>query len=269
MGKARIWQIRPVVYFYIHHQYLDTFIKPLTCIPEWTIMILESGSFFYSFNGMQKTVTGLKMLFCPPDAILQRKVVAPATFHYMRVNWVYPDGTSANGDPSIPAGEISVTDTSRLSFNLHIMKYLSAKNDAFSLKWLNDVFNDTWMLYCADICESNIPHFKESDDELMNESLDNINEYVYKNIKINEVAISAGLSQVQFTRRFKNAFNITPQEYITLLKMQRARRLLIETDFNMRKIAECCGYQNEYYLSTVFAKKNGISPTEFRKKYRL
>ncbi|MGO4275503.1 helix-turn-helix domain-containing protein, partial [Paenibacillus sp. TAF58] len=55
----------------------------------------------------------------------------------------------------------------------------------------------------------------------------------------------------------------------TLLRLQRAKSLLIDTDHTIDHIAEQCGYQNGFYLSRIFTAKLKISPSVYRRTYRF
>ena len=72
------------------------------------------------------------------------------------------------------------------------------------------------------------------------------------------------MSYVQFSRRFKSAVGMTPQDYVTNLRLKKAKVLLGETDLSVGQIATSCGFGNEYYFSNFFKKHNNLSPSEFR-----
>ena len=72
------------------------------------------------------------------------------------------------------------------------------------------------------------------------------------------------LSYVQFLRRFQKYTGVTPSEYITSLRMQKAKTLLSDTDYHIKDIAEKCGFESEYYFSNFFKKNLGLSPKAFR-----
>jgi len=57
-------------------------------------------------------------------------------------------------------------------------------------------------------------------------------------------------------------------DYLTSLRMRKARKYLLETDKTMEDIAESIGYQNGFYFSRIFKKKVGVTPSAFRKKHR-
>ena len=64
---------------------------------------------------------------------------------------------------------------------------------------------------------------------------------------------------------FKEEVGYTPHEYITMLRINRAKELLKSTDFPMSEIALRVGYEYPTSFTAVFQKKVGVTPREFRK----
>ncbi len=75
------------------------------------------------------------------------------------------------------------------------------------------------------------------------------------------------LSESQLRRNLVRATGHAPNEYITLLRINRARGLLLETDLQVKEIAARCGFSSAYYFSRCFTAQAGASPREFRRRY--
>lgn len=69
--------------------------------------------------------------------------------------------------------------------------------------------------------------------------------------------------------KFKMQTGKTPKEYVTWLRVKKAKDFLINTDFSVGEISELCGYDNIFYFSNVFKKEIGLSPLQFRKSSLL
>lgn len=74
----------------------------------------------------------------------------------------------------------------------------------------------------------------------------------------------AGMSPSHFIRCFKAERHVTPNVYLTRLRMEKAQLLLRETDLKIREVAARLGYDDPFYFSNVFKKYTGISPTQYR-----
>lgn len=110
---------------------------------------------------------------------------------------------------------------------------------------------------------------KFSEDAMMDEAASLIADRAAEPLSLLELARELGLSPVQFTRRFRAAFQETPSSYLKSLRLAKARLLLKDSELNLARIAERCGYENGFYLSRVFTNSTGMSPAEYRKRHRL
>ena len=66
-------------------------------------------------------------------------------------------------------------------------------------------------------------------------------------------------------REFKNVFNLSPNEYINKIKLEKAKKMPKEKTYSIKIIAYSLGYENPMYFSTVFKKNTGLSPSEYRR----
>ena len=64
---------------------------------------------------------------------------------------------------------------------------------------------------------------------------------------------------------FKNSENITLHQYLMQQRIIQSEKLLLNTKMTLEEIADFCGFSSHSHFSTVFKKKNNISPCEFRK----
>ena len=94
-----------------------------------------------------------------------------------------------------------------------------------------------------------------------------IDENYYKEtISLNEVADAVNMSANYLSAIFSQNMQKTFVEYITCKRVDRAKKLLRETDKSSGEIAQEVGYKDPHYFSYVFKKKSGCSPREYRSK---
>ncbi len=72
------------------------------------------------------------------------------------------------------------------------------------------------------------------------------------------------LSYSYFKELFCKAYGMPPVKYVTLLRIEKAKELLVTGIYSVSDIAIACGFRNVYYFSNVFKKAVGVSPKDFR-----
>lgn len=81
-----------------------------------------------------------------------------------------------------------------------------------------------------------------------------------------EMCAQSGLSYDYFKELFVARYGTTPVKYVTMLRIDKAKELLITGMYSVTQISELCGFDNVYYFSTVFKKQTGVSPKNYRIK---
>ncbi len=89
-----------------------------------------------------------------------------------------------------------------------------------------------------------------------------------EDIDIPQMAEFAGMPVRTFTRRFRQALGMTPNQYLQDLRIENGRDLLKTTDLSVQDVADNVGYKDTAYFSRVFKAKVGLTPTEYKKMVR-
>ena len=88
--------------------------------------------------------------------------------------------------------------------------------------------------------------------------------YMQDSLSLNEVASGIDVSANYFSAVFSQEMNMTFVEYVTKKRMERAMKLLKQTDLSAADIAGQVGYKDPHYFSFVFKKTQGCTPREYR-----
>jgi AraC family transcriptional regulator len=96
---------------------------------------------------------------------------------------------------------------------------------------------------------------------------DYVDTHLDQEVMISALAAQAGLSEAHFSRAFKQTIGLTPSRFITQRRLEKAKRLLADTDETMVYIALVCGFSDQAHFSRSFQQAFGISPTGLRKSY--
>ena len=84
-----------------------------------------------------------------------------------------------------------------------------------------------------------------------------------------DLAKLAGLSESQFERTFRKTFGSSPRQYLIRIRIEKACRLLRETDLTLAAVAVECGFYDHAHLSRAFAAQMGESPSGYRNRRQV
>jgi two-component system response regulator YesN len=93
--------------------------------------------------------------------------------------------------------------------------------------------------------------------------------YMDADLSLQEVAAKANLSPSHFCVIFNQEVNQTFKEFLTEIRIKKARELLRSTSLGAMEISYRVGYSDPHYFSYVFKKNTSLSPTEYRAKIKV
>ncbi len=106
-----------------------------------------------------------------------------------------------------------------------------------------------------------------------NETIEEIAEFIEKNITEN---LSVGfickkffISKNRLYKDFKEHYGCTFNEYVTNIRLEKAKELLLKTKEPIYAVCEKIGTDNYSYFSNLFKRKTGMSPSAFRNQNRV
>lgn len=102
--------------------------------------------------------------------------------------------------------------------------------------------------------------------ELMMRVQEYLRDHVFEDISLVTVAQVFFISPIYLSRRFKKEMGLLYIDYVTSLKMNVAKQLLLSSDLMIYEIANKLGYRDVKYFSQLFRGKWGASPTEYRRQ---
>ena len=123
-------------------------------------------------------------------------------------------------------------------------------------------------LLCKAYTENNENNVTTNSDGAFLNSISYIHEQYHNRITIDELAKIACLSRSSFVRKFKAVCKMTPLDYITKCRIEAAEFMLLNTNFPLLNIAFKIGFYDAAHFSRVFTRYTGISPSEYKRKYR-
>jgi AraC-like DNA-binding protein len=99
----------------------------------------------------------------------------------------------------------------------------------------------------------------------LNRALEYIENSYMSRISLDDIAKQSAISKFHLLRLFKSCFKVTPYEYISNLRIKRAKELLEFSDKTISEICNNIGFESLPAFSAFFSRNYGINPTEFRR----
>lgn len=91
-----------------------------------------------------------------------------------------------------------------------------------------------------------------------------MNEQVFDDIDLENLAVRLNVSYSWFRRVFKEYVGYAPAKYFQELKLRKAKQLLTESSYAIKEIAFMLGYASTEHFCTLFKKNIGLTPRDYR-----
>ncbi len=149
------------------------------------------------------------------------------------------------------------------------MYMLEARNRQTGTDFILNNITNLVVISLLRTLKSNLPspitekNYTERDN--INKAINFIRDNYNKSFSLDEVANTANLSPYHFIRIFKASTGKTPYDYLLDIKVEKAKELLKVNKYTITEICFRCGFNNLEHFSSVFKRKVGILPSQYRK----
>ncbi len=128
---------------------------------------------------------------------------------------------------------------------------------------------EAWLFASLDHFMDNMLENRSSMNlRVINKACDYIVKNYHKNISLEEVAQTVHLSPFYFSRLFKQEKGFNFVDFLTKVRIEKAKKMLQNPDFTAVRIAAEVGYQDASYFSRVFRQTMGMTPNQYRNEIR-
>jgi AraC-like DNA-binding protein len=92
-----------------------------------------------------------------------------------------------------------------------------------------------------------------------------IDAHLQGDLSLSDLARECRVSAGHFGRAFRQAVGVPPHQWLTMRRIERAKRLLMEGDLHLAQIALHCGFVDQSHLTRAFKRCEGCSPGKWRR----
>ncbi|RKD34954.1 helix-turn-helix domain-containing protein [Lacrimispora algidixylanolytica] len=96
-----------------------------------------------------------------------------------------------------------------------------------------------------------------------------LDQHYTAHISLNTLVKIACMSQNKLTGAFKLAFGTTITERTQALRIEKAKQILLNSDWDISRVANAVGYKRHASFSVLFKRMTGLTPNEFRKQWQM
>lgn len=238
----------------IGHPRYQTVVHRPTGIEDYQLLYTLGGSGHCFINGNTYELKAGRMAFLPPHV--------PHEYHSMSHNWetlyITFHGSGMNGFFNFEPAVWTVPKGFDFSAWYHKLYALKQQPQCYKQ---TSIALYAMLLELKDYTEP-VSAAARKKMHLLTRALHRMTEDTA--VSLRDIVQDLHVSEAYFCRIFKEYTGFRPFEYINLLKIQKAKELLKNSDLDIREIAAQAGYESHSYFSMLFKRCTGMTPTDYR-----
>lgn len=137
-----------------------------------------------------------------------------------------------------------------------------ARNDKYSRTLITQYLNELLILFSRSEVKDASPKL-DGYTQIMQDAVKYINLNFSQDLTLSHLSLKFGLSNSFFSRKFKEITGFGMSEYITLVRIKNAEKLLCDGKRSVTDVAFSCGFNDCSYFAATFKKIMGITPHKF------
>lgn len=105
-------------------------------------------------------------------------------------------------------------------------------------------------------------------DQLVEKAIELMEANFNQPLTIQQLSGQLNISNYHFIRTFKKVTGLSPYNYLTVLRISKAKKYLVETDYSVEDISDLCGFNDTTNFITKFKGLTGETPLKYRKNFK-
>ena len=252
------------------------------CGPDWhrkrkhryhSLWLITKGAGEFTMNGNTYRAEPGKLFALSPGMDFEGRPLEGQTLEYYFVRFRYAIATDENDhwhfeqpSPSqFPLEGMVMLQNPPATINLcEQLHHLWQRRGQSVTMRRKILFQELLLTICQDL---RVQEVAGNTTLAIERTIDYMVTHYKQRLTLDTLAHIAGLSSSHYSRLFKKYTGYSPIDYVTHLRMDRAKELLMLSDYKLRAVARSVGYQDEFYFSRIFKKVVGMSPSQFARKH--
>ena len=231
----------------------------------------EYGTLFYSHEFVffisgenDTTVGGVKIHDCPNSIRFMPKGRAEGRYTVNRLtNYSACIDIYFDTDSPMPKRPLGLYDNGQIRDKILKLADVWQKKEvgfyADSMKIFYDIISVMQKSRYGYLPNSQKQYMKKAHDYI-------IKHYTDTHFNYKELCFYTGLEYAYFSELFKKTYHTSPVKFVTKMRIDYSKELLVSGRYSVSEIAELCGFENVYYFSSVFKKLTGFPPSKYPMK---
>lgn len=120
----------------------------------------------------------------------------------------------------------------------------------------------------AALCRTIPKAHSQEPADWVKQSMSYIRQHASEGITVRQAARAAGMNRTYYSVAFAEKTGQSPSDFITQVRLDRAKQLLAETDATITEVAYTTGYSSLYAFTRTFKNRLSVTPTAYRENAR-
>lgn len=222
---------------------------------SFELIYVMDGTAEISVNGVQETLHANEMI-----------LLCPYTVHFLRVEnsrvWV---GVFSEDFISAYAAKYKQTQFTKFRCDAQTLEILGKH---LFVEGTPDRFLCISCLFLAcHICSKTAGVYSHSQNNaFVFDVTSYVSQHLQKDISLKDVAAAMNYEYHYFSTLFNQAFSLKFKQFVNLLRIENACRLLVDSQTSVTQVSEACGFGSIRNFNRVFKAVYGCTPQEYRKE---
>ncbi len=152
--------------------------------------------------------------------------------------------------------------------NPYLTRLVPKEDAPIGSKQLIKLYLETFLILLMRLDEDTLalhPEQLPTQDGLTAKVKEILGNHIYGKISVEEICNRLNFSRTHLSAHFKRHCGCTITEYLTNLKIEQAKQLIRQEQYNISQISDLLCYDNPHYFSRVFKSRTGLTPSQYKR----